>query len=367
MARFRQLRRVQLVAGRVVNLVCGLSLIFEVLCNDKPLIVWHNSRVYFPFLFFYPENEFTGSGNSTRTDYRQLAADESFRDRGGWMLWPLLRSGPYERVRMEELVPWLRCRVALSAKPKVGRIVVTDGTLAIEDANGLELFVGEGTNWSGKSFGDYWVVPESLRDNVEKRFRNEPSDGVEVYCPGVGGHDGVMVAMLSYEPRRRAPKKVNLTLRDPGGAASGFRKHWMFSCDAELPLRDKAGFLELPEGVRVRVLANVSTVFSGEGNVSVEEIDIGGRIHELSYEKEQVGIHSVLFLVIGLVLTRQVVMCLPGFVWVAHELELWVDSSLQFDAVRHAVWLVCGVFGRNRRYNGQRLIEIWSALPFCTL
>ncbi|MGI6353494.1 MAG: ABC transporter permease subunit [Lentisphaeria bacterium] len=363
-ARFRSLRRASwsLVA---LSILFGLSLISEVLCNDKPLIVWHNSRVYFPFLFFYPENEFTGSGNSTRTDYRQLAADESFRDRGGWMLWPLLRSGPYERVRMEELVPWLRCRVALSAKPKVGRIVVTDGTLAIEDANGLELFVGEGTNWSGKSFGDYWVVPESLRDNVEKRFRNEPSDGVEVYCPGVGGHDGVMVAMLSYEPRRRAPKKVNLTLRDPGGAASGFRKHWMFSCDAELPLRDKAGFLELPEGVRVRVLANVSTVFSGEGNVSVEEIDIGGRIHELSYEKEQV---------------RYPFRPVPGH-WfgldeagrdVLARILYGLRTSLSFGLILACSSMLFGtLFGSLQGYlggivdiTGQRLIEIWSALPF---
>ena len=85
----------------------GLSLIAEVLANDKPLLVSHKGELYTPFLQFYPETAFGGDFR-TEANYREpevqclivaqaseacwddpeatLAAARAAPD-AGWMLW----------------------------------------------------------------------------------------------------------------------------------------------------------------------------------------------------------------------------------------------------------------------------------------
>lgn len=69
-------------------LMFGISLVAELVANDKPLLVSHAGELYFPLVTDYPETAFGGD--------LPLAAD--FRDRylldliqqDGWVIWPLI-------------------------------------------------------------------------------------------------------------------------------------------------------------------------------------------------------------------------------------------------------------------------------------
>lgn len=66
----------------------GLSLVAELLVNDKPLIVRYNGETLFPVLIDYPESKF--GGFYAVTDYKDpVILDEI--EANGWALWPPIR------------------------------------------------------------------------------------------------------------------------------------------------------------------------------------------------------------------------------------------------------------------------------------
>ena len=74
------------------------------IANDKPLWVRFEGRNYFPVVKFYPEDVFAKNGRLTRPDYKALAASAAFApDSANWMVWPLIRSGPLESARPEDI------------------------------------------------------------------------------------------------------------------------------------------------------------------------------------------------------------------------------------------------------------------------
>jgi microcin C transport system permease protein len=64
----------------------GVSLLAEVIANDRPLVIRYDGALYFPVVKSYPETTF-GGGFPTETVYRDSAVITLIRERG-WMLWP---------------------------------------------------------------------------------------------------------------------------------------------------------------------------------------------------------------------------------------------------------------------------------------
>ncbi|HXP30117.1 MAG TPA: ABC transporter permease [Stellaceae bacterium] len=66
----------------------GLSLVAELVANDRPLIVAYDGRLYFPILVDYPETAF-GGDLPTTADYRDPFVRQHIAEKG-WMIWPLI-------------------------------------------------------------------------------------------------------------------------------------------------------------------------------------------------------------------------------------------------------------------------------------
>ncbi len=67
-----------------------LTLLAELVANDKPLMVRYEGRFYFPVFMTYAETEF-GGVFKVEADYRDRYVQELISDRGGWTVWPLIR------------------------------------------------------------------------------------------------------------------------------------------------------------------------------------------------------------------------------------------------------------------------------------
>jgi microcin C transport system permease protein len=65
-----------------------VSLLAEVLSNDRPLIVRYQGQTYFPMLHDYPETTF-GGNFPTPTDYLDPYIADRIRSNGNWALYPL--------------------------------------------------------------------------------------------------------------------------------------------------------------------------------------------------------------------------------------------------------------------------------------
>ncbi len=69
-------------------LLFGLSLVAELIANDRPIIASYKSEILFPVVVDYPEEKF--GGFLAQTDYR--APDiQSEINAHGWMIWPPIR------------------------------------------------------------------------------------------------------------------------------------------------------------------------------------------------------------------------------------------------------------------------------------
>jgi microcin C transport system permease protein len=67
-----------------------LSLFAEFIANDKPFLIRHEGRFYFPTVIAYPETAFGGEFE-TAADYRDPYLRKLIADKGGNMWWPPVR------------------------------------------------------------------------------------------------------------------------------------------------------------------------------------------------------------------------------------------------------------------------------------
>jgi microcin C transport system permease protein len=67
-----------------------VSLFAEFIANDKPFLILVNGRAYFPAVITYPETTF-GGDFETAADYRDPFLQKLIAEKGGTMVWPLIR------------------------------------------------------------------------------------------------------------------------------------------------------------------------------------------------------------------------------------------------------------------------------------
>jgi len=66
------------------------SLFAEFIANDKPFYVRHDGKSYFPAIVTYAETDF-GGDFETAADYRDPFLQKLITEKGGFMVWPLVR------------------------------------------------------------------------------------------------------------------------------------------------------------------------------------------------------------------------------------------------------------------------------------
>ena len=79
-----------------------ITLLAEVVANDKPRLLWYDGAPYFPTLVTYPETTFGGEFE-LEIDYRQDYAQELIEPKG-WMLWPPIRYS-YDTINYARMAP----------------------------------------------------------------------------------------------------------------------------------------------------------------------------------------------------------------------------------------------------------------------
>ena len=91
------------VSAVIFLVLFGFSLFAEFIANDKPILVYYDGAFYFPIFKVYPETTFGGEFR-TEAAYRQPDVKGLIREKGGWILWPLIPYS-YRTVNFELTEP----------------------------------------------------------------------------------------------------------------------------------------------------------------------------------------------------------------------------------------------------------------------
>ncbi|MBR4899939.1 MAG: hypothetical protein IKZ46_03295, partial [Victivallales bacterium] len=373
-ARFKSIRRAYWSLW-ILGILYVLSLASELVCNDKPLIMRYDEKTYFPAFKYYAVGTFFDNGSTDRMkaqDYRLLEFAPKKECR---MLWAPIRSNPYEHIPPDELSKHTRSTVRLYRQPRIAKAVVLAETMEVVDLTGGEFFgVGE---WNGKALGDLWDVPESFQKALSERFANKPCDAVTIHCGGKDGVGAAELSLLAYEPRKRPPKKVNVTLREGTVSVGGFDGSWQFGPNAfDMPLRKRDSYAKLPDDLRQKITKSLTMLWEGT-EVAAEVVEIEGVVYELNIELEEVRfpfrpVPSGEGAVLGVITPAHVMGLDDSGRDVLARILYGLRTSLSFGLILVICSLSFGtLIGSVQGYlggwvdiTGQRLIEIWSALPF---
>ena len=83
--------------------IFALATCAELFCYHKPFLVFCEGRFYFPYVVTYSDETFGGS-LVTEADYKDPETQTFIRDKGGWMLWPLVHYR-HDTVNLERQAP----------------------------------------------------------------------------------------------------------------------------------------------------------------------------------------------------------------------------------------------------------------------
>jgi len=355
----------------IVSLLYVVSFGAELICNDAPLYVKYNGQSYFPVFKFYPDHTFTGSGRQTRPDYHLINSSNTFaRNPENYMVFPPIAFGPYASVNPDLIdVPDV-VTVRFKPVPVIGTVNVRrDYTIARSVSFGT--FIAKSDREARRlKLTDYFKIPAGILQAVATRFQNESAPAVTAATMGPDGKE-ITISLSTFSQRKKPPKTVRLKFEErPARAGSDAQQVQEIEFDRELnptpTLPAKGGgslWATLAEDVRQEILRNVQTRFSD----LPDDIRImtNAGTYSASFDKEDIRFpfRPVKGHIMGIDGAGRDV-----FARILYGLRTSMTFGLLLVLASMVLGIVTGAlqgyYGGAVDISGQRLIEIWSALPF---
>jgi microcin C transport system permease protein len=348
-----------------------VSLGAELICNDAPLYVKYSDRSYFPVFKFYPDNTFTGSGKQTRPDYHKINHSADFaQDPNNYMIFPPIAFGPKGSVNPQSIDVSDLVTARFSPMPMMGSVNIRDDYAIVRSVS-FGPFLGK-TEKEVRDLRltDYFNIPESIRQAVRIRFRNESASAINA---STNLHDGkkIMISLSTFSKRKRSPRTVRLTFKEMISKNTSDPTH-VVEIEFDRGLHktsqssEKTGetlWSNLSDSDKSEIIRNVESRFLGP--LDNFRLKINGRSYTVSFNKEDVRFpfRPVKGHIMGIDAAGRDV-----FARILYGLRTSMTFGLLLVFASMVMGIISGAlqgyYGGAVDIAGQRVIEIWSALPF---
>lgn len=339
----------------------GCGLLANLISNDKPLFVRYEGASYFPIIAYYPDDVFSGSGLQTRPDYKKLNQSEAFAvSDGNYMIFAPMPYGPFETLEANEVVTDETIHVSISRKQKVATVNL-NADLTIARSVGFALFAGvdDERDLRGEAIEDYFAFPSVLAQAKVARFQNDVElPAVEELVAMKDGTE-IEVSLSPYRPRSRAPASVRVSIREVVSGESNIELDFLGGSIVAAP----AFWEKLDQETKKSIEESVSA--SDSQMAKPLSVAYGDEAYKASFSKEEVSFpfRPTARNWFGLDSSGRDV-----FSRILYGLRI----ALNFSILLVIAGMVIGIFlgglqgfkGGKTDLVGQRLTEIWEALPF---
>lgn len=367
LARFRRLRRGWWSLLLLASLYL-LTLGAEVTCNSVPLLLHHEGKWYFPLFRQYPTSAFVAGGDATRADYAALSRSGAFQ--GDFCLWPLFRNDPYRIVPHEELSPHLRVLCQLIPEPRVAGLTLLPD-LTIARATAAESLLPPGKplpSLKGHGLEEFWQLPQDFGERLAPRWKGSAAPSLELLLAPLEGSPLPAIRLLFPEAQPRQGGRASLRARAMVWTEEGLLRprQWAFAPGQPLPVRGTKDYQGLSAPLREALEAGRDALSAQEDRQTWEErLSLEEGTFRVVVEREPLRFpfRPVPGHPMGLDNAGRDV-----FARIFYGLRI----ALNFGMLLVFFSLTGGTFaGMLQGYRGgwtdllgQRLTEIWSALPF---
>lgn len=368
--RFKELKRAYYSFWILIALY-GVSLFSNFICNDKPLFIRFNGRSYFPILRYYPARTFVPGGGQTRPDYRRLAQSPFFTDHDeNYMIFPPSRYGPYESIDPASIELASYVQVRFQRVSLVGSIDVLPDDRVVR-AEQFGAFINRSdTELIGADIKVFMPLSQGVRSAIRQRFENLSCPAFSETLPDFNGRT-VEVWMPAFTPRSVAPLTVRLRLRE----VDRDRKKQK-SADLQLFMNRKSKMITgKTSEAGARLWASLDTheqdkirqavLQRYQGPVESLALEVKNTRFRVSFFKEEVRFPFHPF--------KGHFMGVDGagrdvFARILYGLRTSMSFGLLLVVLTMTLGVTAGAlqgyYGGALDLTAQRMIEVWSALPF---
>jgi microcin C transport system permease protein len=370
LTRLKEMKRAY-VSLWILVILYVISFGAELICNDTPLYVRFQGRSYLPIFKFYPDDTFTGSGKQTRGDYHLISNSPAFsEDPENYMIFPPITFGPYVSVDPQSIKVADEVTVRFTPMPMIGTVNIRDD-YSIARSVSIEAFIGKSEKEAKNlRLTDYVTMPQTIQQAIRVRFANEDAPAVSDSTRTAAGKE-ITISLSTYSKRKRPPKTVRLTFKEttPKATSSATQVHEI-EFDRKLNQvqrsSEKTGkklWQKLSESHQTQILENVQNRFFGpQDNLRLKA---NGRSYTVEFVREDIRFpfRPVQGHIMGIDGAGRDV-----FARILYGLRTSMTFGLLLVFASMTLGIIAGAlqgyYGGAVDITGQRLIEIWSALPF---
>lgn len=360
-SRFKSMKRAYWSFWILVVLY-GLGLGAELICNSVPFYVRYDGRSYFPIFRYYPEDVFTGSGRHTRPDYKHLQQTPAFLDHTeNRIIFPFFTYGPRDIIDPATLLISGEVRVRLVPEPRIGTADIR-ADLTIVRAHLFDFFTaGQSITSDRENLEDLFDLPTGIHDALGARFMNRAAPRAEFLVKDRLGNPH-RVFLSTFGQRERPPDTIRLMFKEVVDSSEKAREV-VFDPDLRIIVPDSDLWRKISEAdirmIRDRVrdrfdrpVEDLRTIIGGSQYlVSFVRADI--RFPFPPVKGHPMGIDSAGRDVLARVLYGLRISLTFGFLLAGCAMVLGIVAGA-FQGYRGGLFDI----------TAQRMIEVWSALPF---
>ncbi len=361
---FLRIRRAR-VSLVVLTALFAVSLISELLCNSRPLYLRVNGKHYFPFVQNLTQQTLLGPGaDATRVNYHAFTASPAFTaDPRNRVLWAPVPFSPGDVADAASLSAYRTVKVSVVPETYVGRLNLLPDQSVILPVSCGPFFPGA-AQLEGVRLDTHWKLPEKLQAALADRFAGRASPAQSFTLAHVT--QAALTARVSLpetQSRPTPPASVRLMFRQSTPPdlplQLGFRRN---TEGGVYPVTGRA-WQKIPAAYRPHILKLAAEGFAGSApSASIvwkdRHASVACALNEIAWPYPPVKGHWMGIDAAGRDVLSRVLYGMRISMAFGLLLVVW---AMAFGLVIGAVQ---GFFGGWVDITGQRITEIWSALPF---
>ena len=343
----------------------AVSLLAELLCNGSPLFLRVNGRAFFPFLQRLTQRDLLGpAAEATRVNYRAFTASEAFAsDPRNRAIWAPVPYSPDDVADAAALSGYRTVSVSVVPEAHVGRLnLLPDRSVVLPVS--CEAFFPGTPGPEGLRLDAHWRVTPDLESALAQRFAGRAS-GPQSFVLEHAARPGLRARIVLPEAAARPvpPASVRLTFRQTDPPDSPLQLRFRRSAEGRVYPVSAREWRGVPAPQQPELLRLAAEGFAGTAPRATigwkdRRAEVACALTEIAWPFRPVRGHWMGLDSAGRDVLARVLYGMRTALIFGLLLALW---AMAFGLVIGAVQ---GYFGGWADIAGQRVTEIWSALPF---
>jgi microcin C transport system permease protein len=343
----------------------AVSLASELLCNSRPLYLRVNGRSFFPFVQRLTLRDVLGpSAEATRVNYHAFTRSEAFTSgAGNRVLWAPVPYGPGDVIDAASLQDYRTVTVSVVPEAHVARLNLRPDRSVIQPVCCEPFFPGAAQP-GGERFDAHWRVVPELASALDARFAGREAQATSFVLEHLTQPGLRALASLPKAPARAAPPaSVRLSLRQTEPVDLPFQLRFRRDVQGRAVPASAREWRKVPAAHQADLLALAAEGFAGTAPKATlawkaRRAEAACALAAIAWPFRPVRGHWMGIDSAGRDVLARVLYGLRTAMLFSLLLALWATF---FGLVIGALQ---GYFGGWLDIAGQRLTEIWSALPF---